>query len=260
MKDEFMRGPYAFPLVDFHTHILPKVDDGSKSVEESLEMIRTLAAAGVSRIALTPHFYPRYDDPERFLARRDKAFTALCDAVMSNPDTSHVNLIPGAEVEYFEGIACIKDYPRLKIGNTGCLLVEMPHGRWTSHMVDDLIVLNNSGFFRVVIAHVERYLFEQKKSVIHALIDDGIVMQSNADFFVNRRTSKAAVRWLKKGLIHIIGSDSHDMLMRPPNIKEACEIITKHAGEAVLAEMMTMAYNLLEDDIHNINDRTAARV
>ena len=57
-------------VTDFHSHVLPGVDDGSASVEESLAMLRLAAQQGIRRVVATPHFYPRYDDLERFLERR----------------------------------------------------------------------------------------------------------------------------------------------------------------------------------------------
>ena len=56
-------------ITDFHSHILPFMDDGSKSVEESLDMLRLLKSQGVDRVVLTPHFYPNYEDPEQFLSK-----------------------------------------------------------------------------------------------------------------------------------------------------------------------------------------------
>jgi len=64
-------------LVDFHSHILPGVDDGSASIEESLKMLQAEAGQGITHVVATPHFYPRYDDPERFLERRNAASEAL---------------------------------------------------------------------------------------------------------------------------------------------------------------------------------------
>ena len=56
--------------VDFHSHILPGVDDGSRSVEESLEMLRAVARQGIGTVVATPPFYANHDTPERFLRRR----------------------------------------------------------------------------------------------------------------------------------------------------------------------------------------------
>ncbi len=231
--------------IDFHTHILPDVDDGSRSVEQSLQMIRALADQGVDSVVLTPHFYPQRDNPERFVARREKAYGALCEAVLSSSDISHVKLIPGAEIEYFDGLASMAEYPELKLGESACLLIEMTPDVWSSHMVDDLLELNSRHGCRVVIAHVERYLFEQRRHVLYELLDNGIVMQSNAEFFINRRSANRAIKLLNKGFIHLLGSDSHNLTDRAPNIGEACDVIKKRLGDDVLDIMMNRAYGLL---------------
>lgn len=246
--------------IDFHTHILPQVDDGSQSLEESLQMIKALKSSGVACVVLTPHFYPQKDNLEQFLSRRDAAFAKLKAAVMKDSDISDVHLIPGAEIEYFDEITCMNDYPGLKLGKTPCLLVEMPHGAWTSRMVDDLLLLNDQSDCRVVIAHVERYLFEQKKDVIHILLENGVAMQSNASFFVDKRSARFAIKMVKKGIIHLIGSDCHGMSVRPPNIGDACEAIVKRLGENVLDDMMLGAYDLLHADINSPVDPTVVKV
>ena len=58
-------------MVDFHTHILPKMDDGSRSSEESVAMLRMLAEQGIKRVVLTPHYYPEAESPEDCLRRRE---------------------------------------------------------------------------------------------------------------------------------------------------------------------------------------------
>ena len=60
-------------LTDFHSHVLPGIDDGSKSLKESIAMLRMEAEQGIRRVVATPHFYARHDQPERFLARRARS-------------------------------------------------------------------------------------------------------------------------------------------------------------------------------------------
>ena len=231
--------------VDFHTHILPGVDDGSGSVEESIQMIRTLAASNVGYIVLTPHFYPEADNPEKFIARRNKAFDTLYEEYTKEDDISDVKLIAGAEIEYFNGLVCMADYPELKLGHSNCMLIEMPPQVWTSHMVNDLLELNGRPDCRVVIAHVERYLFMQKRDVINELLENGIVMQSNAEFFVEKRTSGKALKLFKKGFIHLLGSDCHNLVKRPPNIGAALNVIGSRFGEDAIEFVMNGARSLL---------------
>ena len=64
-------------MVDIHSHVLPKMDDGSKSGEESIALLQEAYKQGVEAIFSTPHFYPKRDDPEEFLKRRDRSVRSL---------------------------------------------------------------------------------------------------------------------------------------------------------------------------------------
>ncbi len=236
-------------IVDFHTHILPGADDGSKSCEESVQMIRALANSGVSAIALTPHFYADRDNPESFIRRRRFAYENLKDALLKENLKEQPRLILGAELEYFEGITVMSELSAFKMGDGGCLLLEMPYGTWSSHIIDDVLQLNSRGDCRIVLAHVERYIGAQKKDRVKKLLDSGVLMQSNASFFLHRRTLPNALRMLKKGMINLIGSDCHNMTTRPPNIGEALNVISKYAGENTVFELMNTAEYLIGGDI-----------
>ena len=91
-----------YGMVDFHTHILPKIDDGSKSVEESLAMLRSEWEQGIQEVVLTPHFYPQMDDPREFLARRQASFERL-QAAMGEEALPKLRL--GAEVYFYYGMS-----------------------------------------------------------------------------------------------------------------------------------------------------------
>ncbi len=244
MSDSVLRASER-RYVDFHTHILQGVDDGSCSVEQSMHMIRTLAEDNVGFVVLTPHFYPQVDNPQSFIKRRNHAFDALCEAYAMEDDISDIKLIVGAEIEYFDGLVCMADYPELKLGDSNCILVEMPAQVWTTRMVDDLLELNGRPCCQVVIAHVERYLFAQRHDVINELMENGILMQSNADFFIGKRTSRKALKFFKKGFIHLLGSDCHNLVDRTPNIGAALNIIKKRLGEDAIEFMMDDARSLL---------------
>ena len=68
-------------IIDFHTHVLPAMDDGSRSVEESLQMLRMEVEQGIFHVVATPHFYPQYDNPEQFLRKRTAAEMQLREAM-----------------------------------------------------------------------------------------------------------------------------------------------------------------------------------
>jgi len=121
--------------IDFHTHILPAVDDGSKSVEESLEMLAMEREQGVETVVLTPHFYPQSDRPHRFLDRRQRAFEKLM-AAGGAEQLPRFRL--GAEVYYFNGIGSWEGLKDLAIEGTKYVLIEMPFTKWTGRMYDEL--------------------------------------------------------------------------------------------------------------------------
>ena len=117
-------------LTDFHSHILPGVDDGSRSVEQSLQMLRAEADQGIMRIVATPHFYARHDDPDRFIRRRNAAAAALQKDMEDHPGFPQIVL--GAEVHYFPGISESEHLSKLTIEGTDYVLIEMPTPPWSA--------------------------------------------------------------------------------------------------------------------------------
>lgn len=220
-------------MIDFHSHILPEMDDGSKSVEESLQMLGLSARQGINVLALTPHFYADKDTPERFLQRRAQSFEKLLEA---DPQSAP-QLLLGAEVEYFPGMHKTQAIPQLRLQGTKYLLLEMPFSKWTQRMLDEVSELNQSREINVVLAHIDRYLSMQKRGVIESLLSDGIRFQVNADCFLNRRKRGKMLRMLESGYISFLGSDCHNLTDRPPQIGDALEVIGKKLGTAT-AEML----------------------
>ena len=144
-------------MIDIHTHILPGMDDGSGSLEESLAMAKESARQGVRLLAATPHFYATQEDPERFLQRREKSLALLESAWQEGFPT----LLVGAEVRYFDGISRVEEVSWLTLDHTRILLLEMPFTSWSGRMVDEVLELQRSRGLQVLLAHVERYLKDQ---------------------------------------------------------------------------------------------------
>ena len=208
-------------MVDIHSHILPKMDDGSKSVEESMAMLRTSAEQGISVIAATPHFYPWENNPEEFLRRREKAAGRLREAWESNLPKIRL----GAEVGYFDGVSQAEEIKGLCIEGTNLLLLEMPFRAWTDRMATEVKALQIKFGVRVILAHVERYLHFQKTLIWEEMLRTELLAQCNAEFFISWKTRRRALSMLKEGEIDLIGSDCHNMRSRVPNIAKALKII-----------------------------------
>ena len=228
-------------MLDFHTHILPSVDDGSKSVDESIEILSMLSEQSVKTVVASSHYYAEHESPEQFLERRNLAYNKL--SPMLKPH--HPKILLGAEVRYYEGISRMQALKSLCIEGTDLLLLEMPFARWSSSMLKEIRAIACSGEVRVVLAHIERYLAMQEKGIIDRLHEDGILVQTNASFFADFLTRRNAIRLLKKSSFDFIGSDCHGAERRPPRISQARDVIIKKLGEEFLSDFVGYSNNLL---------------
>lgn len=229
-------------MIDFHCHCLPNIDDGSHSVEESLKILEMLYAQGVKLVVATPHFIANNESVESFLVRRQKANETLSKNL--NNELPEIRL--GAEVEFYEGISNLKDLKKLCIEGTDILLLEMPNVKWTQFVVNELYRLVSFGNIRIMLAHIERCLFLQDPDVVDYLLSNDVIMQSNASYFTHVFTKRKACRYLKDNIIHVLGSDSHNITSRPPLIKDALDVIEKKLGLRAVKHL----HNVSEDIIY----------
>ena len=192
-------------VADFHTHILPGIDDGSSSVEESLAMLQMEKEQGASLVVATPHFYPQNDRPEKFLQRRKAAFEQLTEKI--SPDDKLPQIILGAEVYYFKGIGQWEGLRDFAIENTNYLLLEMPMVKWDSRMYDDIYDIYRSQGLVPIIAHLDRYInIFNVKGVVDNLSELPVAIQANAGFFLDKSSKRLALKLLKNNVINIFYS------------------------------------------------------
>lgn len=229
-------------MIDIHTHILPGMDDGSGSLEESLAMAKESARQGVRLLAATPHFYATQEDPNSFLRRREKSLALL----ESTWQEGFPTLLVGAEVRYFDGISRVEKIAHLTLDHTRILLLEMPFTSWSGRMVDEVLELQRSRGLQVLLAHVERYLKDQDGQVWETFRQNGVWMQCNANFFLRWQTKRKAQALIKKGEIQMLGSDTHNMTTRPPNLAMARDALVKSLGQAVWRSFERQSYALLK--------------
>ena len=223
-------------MTDFHSHILPGVDDGSKDVEMSVAMLRTLAEQGVDRVVATPHFYPRRDDPVRFLERRREAADRLREAISG--ETGFPEMVLGAEVYYFPGISHSDVLQSLTIAGKKGILIEMPPAPWTESMYRELENIHTMQGLLPIVAHVDRYIRPLRTFGIPGrLAELPVLVQANAEFFLQRSTRNLAMKLLRQGQIHMIGSDCHNLTDRPPNMAGAICEIRRCCGEEILKKL-----------------------
>ena len=228
-------------MIDFHSHILPGIDDGSKDTATSLLMLNALKKQGADTVCATSHFYATQRTVDRFLFRRGEAWESLRDFLP--PDAPRILL--GAEVLYFPGISRMDELPQLCLEGTKLLLLEMPFEPWTGQMIREVNELARRGDVQLLMAHIERYFFYQPIAVWDEFLDLGILMQSNAEFFLPFKTRRKAMRLLENGYIHLLGSDAHNMSSRAPNLDRARTRIAKSLGEETLEYIDNLGSSLL---------------
>ena len=232
-------------MIDYHCHILPKMDDGPDRLSESLEMLRQSYQQGVEAMVSTCHFYADEDYPAQFVERRNAAFLRLREAMLRDAE-AYPLIVLGAEVLYFPGISQAQDIEMLTIGSGSTILVEPPMTTWSDAMLDEIVELGDNLHCKPVIAHVDRFMRMLKNErLIDRVLEREMLVQVNAEYFIDPKTVKAAVRNLKKGKIHLIGSDCHNLTTRCPNLRQARQQARAFGAESEFNELRRNAVKLL---------------
>lgn len=233
-------------MVDFHSHILPEMDDGAESVTTSLAMLQESFLQGVDIIISTSHFYGNEEYPQSFLKRRAKAYQTLQEAMRLQAE-EFPQVVLGAEILYFPGISEAEELSSLMIGSSRSILIEPPMTRWSDSMLDDIVQMGENFNCIPVIAHVDRFMkYLRDDSLIFRVLERNMLVQVNADYFLNPATTKAAMKNLEQGNIHLIGSDCHDLYSRAPNLGAARNLARAYGLEAEFAELSHNALRLLK--------------
>ena len=238
-------------IFDMHTHILPCMDDGSTSSKMSIEMLTSLWQMGVRDVALTSHFYARSDEPDSFLFNRDKTAEHLAGRISEQTSSGDSFLqIPrlylGAEVAFFNAMSNVEAMKEMCLSGTDLLLVEMPFERWTRAMIEEIYELARKQSVTPMLAHIDRYYSYFKDEMLDEMISKGVKIQINAEGFTDIFSRRRSLDLLKRGKIHFIGSDCHNMTSRAPNIDAAIFQIEKKLGEEGLSRIYDNSRELAE--------------
>ncbi|MCD7743876.1 MAG: capsular polysaccharide biosynthesis protein [Lachnospiraceae bacterium] len=221
-------------IIDFHSHILPGIDDGSADVDTSLQMLSISQSQGVDRIVASSHFYAEKEGVDAYLQRRQSAYEAL----MAARTDAAPEIIPGAEVYFFTGISQAEATVQLCIEGTNLMLLEMPFATWSSSVIDEVQALIQKRGIRIIIAHLELYLHIPGNSPwIDRLLELPVIVQINAGSLLDWRTRRPLITMFKNGTAHLLGSDCHDLHRRSPNLAKGRAVLEKKLGSGILQQM-----------------------
>ena len=223
-------------LTDVHSHLIWGVDDGSKSLEMSLEMIGMSVKQGVERIICTPHYSEQfhYYDKAQIIDKFEQLKKVVGD---------ECELHLGQEIfgtEYV--LKKLADGELFTMAGSSYVLIEFyPWESWSGiqRMVRDVQMMS----YTPVLAHIERYEALLDESRVMELIDRGAYMQVNypdisGGFF--DKTAGYCRRVLEAGLVHFLGTDMHDTKRRPPKVSAAVKWLTSNLDEEYVTEICSL--------------------
>lgn len=227
--------------IDFHTHLLPNVDDGSQSVEESLKLLDALWSQDVALAIATPHFYSSKASLDDFLEKRKKAYDLLCAA----RENENPKILLGAETSFFRGMGKADRICELCIAGTNALLIEMPFSQWGRGEIAELHQILSRGI-TPIIAHIERYAsYQRDLSTLNEIINLPVILQVNAEALLQRKMRKFVFRLIDQDFQVLLGTDCHNMRNRKPDMDAGREVLAHKYGESYLAQMDALGADLL---------------
>ena len=233
-------------MIDFHTHILPGIDDGATDVMMSAEMLKMEFSQGVTTVVATPHYSFDRISVDEFLTRRKDSYNNIIKHINENSIDSP-KIILGAEVKLSPHISKREGLEKLCIGDTNVILVEMPYSSWDEGWVfDEIFAILVSRKLVPVIAHIDRYIDKKKDyEKLKKLFRMNLNLQVDLDRYPERHSKKVIDRLIKENRVQIVASDCHDVSSRAPMLKEKLELIRKKHGVKTINYFIENAFNLI---------------
>lgn len=221
-------------MIDLHCHVLPALDDGPETLEDSLALLEKAAARGMRTMVATPHVSWQYTEVS---AARIAASVGEVNAALRAAEIE-LEVLPGAEVQISRWDELDEaEAEGLRLGGGPWTLVELPFVIAPSLVESTLFAIGRGR--PALLAHVERCsAFHEDPELAQRLGDRGVLLQVTAGSLVGRfgrRAQQTARRLLEDGHAHVVSSDAHDAERRPPGLREELG----EAGLGALGEWAT---------------------
>lgn len=196
-------------MIDIHTHIIPNIDDGSRSVEETFKLINEAEEAGFTDIILTPHYITNYYETP---GAEVKFWTESLQKIVDEKNLG-VKLHSGMEIYISEELSeLVKNGTVITLANSKYILIELPMNTTMKNVDEILFIMRNMGY-NVIIAHPERYkCIQENIEYAIQLVEEGCMLQSNYGSIVDiygKEAKKTLKKLLKMKLVFFLGTDTH---------------------------------------------------
>jgi protein-tyrosine phosphatase len=231
-------------LIDLHAHILPDIDDGPRSLEDSLEMARLAVADGITTLVATPHLFRRKIVDMQALNHPDDIREAVSRFNQQLADAEiNLTVLPGCEIPLFSDIIKFVDEGRVLTINDGQRYVslELPDSVIPPATEDIIFQLSSRGL-TPIITHPERnpvlYDIPQK---LQRFLSLGCLAQITARSLTRGfgwRVFRFTKKLVRNGWIHLMATDAHSVEHRPPLMGKALKKLSKLVGESQAQDMV----------------------
>jgi protein-tyrosine phosphatase len=237
-------------MYDLHCHILPGIDDGPESAEETREMLQTAVQEGISIIAATLHFSDEQSTVDSYLAAVEEK-TREVQPLLSKLDTD-IQIVSGAEVFMSPMLPSLEGLEKLCINDTQYLLIELPMMDIPQYAEDLIYSLRIRGMIPII-AHPERnFRIMDNPNLLAPMIELGALAQINSGSITGqfgKRVRQCARILFDHNMAHLISSDAHSPNGRAPRLKEAAERLDKWLGTDLADEVLDNTPRAILNDV-----------
>lgn len=220
-------------MIDIHCHILPNVDDGSESLEESITMAKIAESEGITKIVNTSHchFDFKYKKGNELKLELEKFNQVLKE------ENINIEVLLGNELYYTSDL--IERFDELdffSMNNSKYILMEFSPINFPKNIEDVIYEIKIRGYIPII-AHAERYKQVQEDvNIVLDCIKEGALIQVNASSILGKNGEKAedtSKKLLDNNMVHFVATDAHSSNRRRPLIKDSYNYILKNYGKEV---------------------------
>jgi protein-tyrosine phosphatase len=217
-------------VIDIHLHLLPAVDDGAESPEETRAMLARAHALGFTVLVATPHL------PDRLALPYSERVAAAFAIARELAAPENIEVRTGFEVRLTPDLPRrLADGEPITLAGSNAILVDLPFGGWPHHVDATLFAVQTAGF-RPILAHPERYVAVQDElERALRLAERGVLLQVNLGSLhglFGKRAMRAAEALLRAGAVHAAASDAHSAGERYAAVPAGLERLVALVGEA----------------------------
>lgn len=236
-------------MIDLHCHILPGVDDGAQTLEDSLDMVRKAISQGITHLMCTPHHNNgKYNNPAPEIIQQVESLQKEIDL-----RGLKLTLLEGQEVRLTEFLLMEIERGELLFTDLDdtYLLVELPTNEVPLYTEEVFYHLINQGHIPVIVHPERNTIFRKEPNRLLPFLDMGVLTQLTAPSIVGvfgdeiQRTGK---QMLEHQMLYMVASDAHSLRHRNFYMKEAYKVIQKIGGKKMVADMQQMTKDLVNGD------------